>query len=77
MKFQFNSKISDIIITLYLMAMLFFRFQIENQFRGKYMISMLFGVMTLFFLYVLIKNKILNPNYFGLLKKPTVRRYGK
>ena len=78
MKFiQLSSKVSDIFIAVYLVIMLFFRFQIENQFRGKYMISIFFGIMTLLFLYALIKNKILNPNYFGLLKKSTVKRYGK
>lgn len=75
--FQLNSKTSDIIIAIYLIAMLFFRFQIESQFRGKYMISIFFGIMTLLFLYALIKNKILNPTYFGLMKKSTVKRYGK
>jgi len=73
MKFQLGSKASDIFITIYLVCFLCFRFSIENQFRGKYSISMLFGVMTLLFLYALIKNKILNPDYFGLMRKKDTR----
>lgn len=73
MKIQLNSKISDICIALYLVAMLFYRFQIERHFEGKYIVSIFFGVMTLFFLYFLISKKILNPTYFGLLKKKDTR----
>lgn len=69
-KLQLNSTASDIFILLYLIAFLFFRFLIEDQFRGQYMISILFGVFTLILLYALIKHKFLNPNYFGLLKAP-------
>lgn len=68
-KLQLNSTLSDSFIALYLFAFLFFRFQIENQFQGRYLISLLFGGLTLFFLWVMIKKKILNPNYFGLLGK--------
>ena len=73
--FQLSSRTSDIFIAIYLLLMLFFRFQIENQFRGKYMISIFFGIMTLLFLYALIKNKILNPTYFGLLKEKAPSRH--
>ncbi len=74
MKLQLNSKVSDIIITLYLIAMLFFRFQIENQFQGKYIVSIFFGVMTLFLLYFLVQKKVLNPDFFGLLQKKKLTR---
>lgn len=81
MKLQLNSKVSDIIITIYLLAMLFFRFQIESRFQGKYIVSIFFGVMTLFFLYFLVQKKVLNPDFFGLLKKKKLtrqqRRHGK
>ena len=76
MKLQLSPFISDIFITLYLITFLFFRFSIENQFRGKYMISILFGGMTILFLWAMIKKKFLNPNYFGLLNstKPSSRK---
>lgn len=41
------------------------------------MISIFFGIMTLLFLYALIKNKILNPTYFGLLKEKAPSRQQK
>ncbi|MFK7980672.1 MAG: hypothetical protein AB8G86_11875 [Saprospiraceae bacterium] len=74
MKFQLNSKISDIIITLYLMAMLFFRFQIEDAFRGQYLVSSFFGLLTLLLIWFLVKKKVLNPTYFGLLKEKAPNR---
>ena len=73
MKIQLNSKISDICIAIYLIGMLYYRFQIETSLEGNYVVSILFGVMTLFFLYFLISKKVLNPTYFGLLKKESTR----
>ena len=78
MKIQLNSTLSDFLIAIYLIAMLFFRFRIETNFQGNYVVSIFFGAMTLFFVYLLINKKVLNPTYFGLLeKKPLTRQQRK
>mgnify|MGYP000253524142 CR=1 FL=1 len=69
MKLQLGSKASDIIIALYLGAMLYFRFQIEDAFRGQYLVSSFFGLLTILLIWFLVKKKVLNPTYFGLLKE--------
>lgn len=73
-KLQLSPLLSDIFISVYLFAFLFFRFQIESHFRDRYIISILFGGLTLLFLWVMVKKKFLNPNYFGLLKSKKLTR---
>lgn len=77
MKLQLNSKVSDILIALYLGFMLFFRFQIEDAFRGQYLVSSFFGLLTLLLVWFLVKKKVLNPTYFGLLKEKAPSRQQK
>jgi len=77
MKLQLNSKISDVLIAAYLIGMLFFRFNLESSLQGNYVVSILFGAMTLFFIYFLINKKVLNPTYFGLFKKKPLTRQQK
>ena len=70
MKFlQLGSKASDIFVAVYIIGFLLFRLTIEDQFGGRYVLSMFFGIVTLLFLWALIQNKILNPTYFGLFDK--------
>lgn len=64
-----NALLSDIFIAVYLIATLFLRFYIEPQLQGNFIISMIFGLFALLFLWALIKSKLLNPNYFGLLER--------
>jgi len=74
MKIQLNSTLSDVFIAIYLIGMLFFRFNIEASLQGNYVVSILFGAMTLFLVYFLITKKVLNPTYFGLFKKKSLTR---
>ena len=72
MKLQLNGLASDVFISIYLFATLFARFLLESQLHGRYAVSMFIGGLGLLFLWVLIKSKILNPNYFGLMGKKKV-----
>jgi len=67
MKLQLNGLASDIFISIYLFATLLLRFLLESQLHGRYAISLFIGAFGLLFLWALIKSKILNPNYFGLM----------
>ncbi|MCT4665291.1 MAG: hypothetical protein N4A45_08690 [Flavobacteriales bacterium] len=67
--YQLSPLASDIFISLYIIGTLLFRFQIEAHFRGFFILSIAFGAFALLFIWALIKVKILNPNWFGLLHK--------
>jgi len=67
MKFQINPLASDIIISIYAIATLFIRFKYENITNVTPMLSVVMGICFLVIIWVLIKLKILNPNWFGLL----------
>ena len=67
MKLQLNGLASDIFITIYLFVTLLVRFLLESQLHGRYAVSMFIGGFGLLFLWALVKSKVLNPNYFGLM----------
>ncbi|MGJ8550032.1 hypothetical protein HSX10_16000 [Winogradskyella undariae] len=67
MKFHINPLASDIIISIYAIATLFIRFKYENIANVTPMLSIVMGICFLVIIWVLIKLKILNPNWFGLL----------
>lgn len=71
MKFKISPLASDIILTIYIVGTLAFRIYYEKAANITPGLSIAFGVCFLAFPYVLIKAKILNPNWFGLfnLKK--------
>ncbi len=60
---------SDVFICIYLTGTLVLRFALESQIQGYYLISVGLGAFGLLFLWALIKSKILNPTYFGLLRQ--------
>jgi hypothetical protein len=67
MKFRINPLASDIIICIYVIATLYLRFKFENNTNASPMLSIVLGICFVVIIWVLIKLKILNPNWFGLL----------
>jgi len=67
MKFRINPLVSDIIISIYVVATLFLRFKFENETNISPMLSIVMGVCFVVIIWVLVKLKVLNPNWFGLL----------
>ncbi|MCI5080818.1 MAG: hypothetical protein MRY78_03955 [Saprospiraceae bacterium] len=65
--FPLGRKLSDLIVTIYVLLTLFLRFIIEPQLQGNFIISVLLGGFALLFLWALVKSRILNPSYFGLM----------
>ena len=60
---------ADIVLVLYLMGTLYVRFVVEDTLVGHPFISMGVGVVMLLFIWAIIKVKVLQPNYFGLVKR--------
>lgn len=60
---------SDIIITIYVMVSLFLRLKLEFTTTISPGLSIVMGLCFVVILWVLIKLKILNPNWFGLFGK--------
>ena len=71
MTFRLGKKTSDTIIAIYLIGTLYIRFVLEAQLQQHYILSILLGLFGLLFLWALIKVKLLNPGWFGLLKPKT------
>jgi len=67
MKFRINPLVSDIIISIYVVATLFLRFKFENETNISPMLSIVMGICFVVIIWVLVKLKVLNPNWFGLL----------
>ena len=72
MKLRLNSLTSDIIISVYVIVSLFLRFKFESETPLSPMNSIIMGVCFVVIIWVFIKLKVLNPNWFGLFnpKKP-------
>lgn len=68
MKLQIGKTASDIIVAIYLLGTLLVRFFLEPQLNSHYLISIMLGLFGLLFLWALVKSKILNPGWFGLLE---------
>ncbi|SHI56354.1 hypothetical protein SAMN05216261_1082 [Algibacter luteus] len=67
MKFRINPLTSDILISIYVLATLYLRFKFESETYTSPMLSIVMGVCFVLIIWVLIKLKVLNPNWFGLL----------
>ncbi|WP_340154206.1 hypothetical protein [uncultured Winogradskyella sp.] len=67
MKFRINPLASDIIISIYVIATLYLRFKFENTSDVTPMLSIVMGVCFVVIIWALVKLKVLNPNWFGLL----------
>lgn len=72
MKFRLGPLASDIVIAIYVVVSLFLRFKFESKTPISPMNSIVMGVCFIVILWVFIKLKVLNPNWFGLFnsKKP-------
>ncbi|MBT2163143.1 hypothetical protein [Zobellia barbeyronii] len=66
MKFRINPLASDIIITAYIIGTLYLRFKFESQTETSPVLSIVMGICFVVIIWVLIKLKIFNPNWFGL-----------
>lgn len=73
MKFQLNSLTSDIFISIYVVITLFIRFKFESTRNIDPILSLVLGLCFLAIIWALIKLKILNPNWFGLLNSKKVK----
>ncbi|WP_299111487.1 hypothetical protein [uncultured Winogradskyella sp.] len=67
MKFRINPLASDIIISIYVVATLYLRFKFENISDVTPILSIVMGVCFVVIIWALVKLKVLNPNWFGLL----------
>lgn len=68
MKFSLGPLTSDIIISIYAIGSLYLRFKFESQSAISPLNSIVMGVCFLTIIWVFIKLKVLNPNWFGLFK---------
>lgn len=66
MKLRLNPLASDIVITIYVVVTLYLRFKFENEASVGVIHSVVMGVCFVIVVWVLIKLKFLNPNWFGL-----------
>ncbi|QXP62599.1 hypothetical protein [Polaribacter sp. HaHaR_3_91] len=73
MKFQLNPLASDIFISIYAVSTLYFRFKFEDNGNIDPILSVVLGLSFVTIIWVLIKLKILNPNWFGLLNSKKAR----
>ncbi|MEN0005721.1 MAG: hypothetical protein AAF798_16345 [Bacteroidota bacterium] len=72
--FPLGRKASDLFVTLYILATLFGRFYIEPQLQGNMFVSLALGAFALLFLWAIVKTKLINPSYFGLIPTPEERQ---
>ncbi|NVK65558.1 MAG: hypothetical protein HWE22_13280 [Flavobacteriales bacterium] len=68
MRFSLSPLVSDVFILIYAIATLYLRFKLENEVLLSTTASLLVGFVFVFFIWVMIKAKVLNPNWFGLFK---------
>jgi len=66
MKLRLKPLASDIFICIYAIVSLYLRFKYESETPISPMNSIVMGVCFVVILWVLIKLKVLNPNWFGL-----------
>jgi len=67
-RFQLNAVTSDVIISVYIIATLFLRFKFEHNTVVHPIESIVMGGCFVLIIWALIKLKVLNPNWFGLIK---------
>lgn len=73
-KLSFSPIASDIIISAYIVITLIYRFQLENTANFSTLNSVFLGLSFIMIIWALIKLKVLNPNWFGLIKSNTVSK---
>ena len=65
-RLRLNALASDIIISVYAIFTLFLRFKYESEATTGAIESVVMGLCFVVIIWVLIKLKVLNPNWFGL-----------
>jgi hypothetical protein len=73
MKIQLNPRTSDVVISIYVIVSLYLRFKFENQVNVSPLNSIVMGICFILILWVLIKLKFLNPNWFGLFNSKNTK----
>ena len=61
--------LADLFISVYILSTLLLRFIVEPQLADHPIISIALGFVLILFLVALVKTKVIEPNYFGLLTK--------
>lgn len=74
MKLQIPPLASDIIISVYVIISLYFRFKFEYETPIGPFQSIIMGSCFILILWVLVKIKILNPNWFGLFNSKKMKQ---
>lgn len=64
---------SDIIISLYVIVTLYFRFKLESETSTSSAESLVMGICFITIIWALIKLKVLNPNWFGLFQPKKIK----
>lgn len=72
-RLQINAITSDIIISIYVVVSLYFRFKLESETATGAIESVVIGLCFVVILWALIKLKVLNPNWFGLFGDKNVK----
>lgn len=67
-RLRINGLTSDIIISIYVVLTLYFRFKLESETATGPFESLIMGICFVVIIWALIKLKVLNPNWFGLIK---------
>lgn len=65
-RLQLNTLTSDVLISLYVIVTLYFRFKLESKTGTGAIESLIMGLCFVIIIWALIKLKVLNPNWFGL-----------
>jgi len=73
-KLSFSPLASDIIISAYILITLIYRFQLENTANISTLNSVILGLSFIMIIWVLIKLKVLNPNWFGLIQSKNISK---
>jgi len=68
---RLNGLASDIVISIYMVVTLYFRFKLETEAAVGVLESMIMGLCFIIIIWALIKLKLLNPNWFGLFNNKT------
>lgn len=72
-RLRINALASDIIISIYVLVTLYFRFKLESETATGPLESLIMGICFVVILWALIKLKVLNPNWFGLFNSKKVK----
>lgn len=72
-RLRINALASDIIISIYVIVTLYFRFKLESEIATGPVESLVMGVCFVVIIWALIKLKVLNPGWFGLFKSKNAK----